>query len=153
MSNVYIRSQNREKLYIFGISFNSLQYEEQHDYKRGKEAATHHTICIADGCLEEIAEYESKERCIEVLDEIEKVCGSYLYAAGSMGLIRGSTPMQPMATVIPRVYQMPNMTSRIAIPFRQSRDSFLSFIQSPFTYHSVFSLAHQLSRGKECVTL
>lgn len=107
MSNVYIRSQNREKLYIFGISFNSLQYEEQHDYKRGKEAATHHTICIADGCLEEIAEYESKERCIEVLDEIEKVCGSYLYAAGSMGLIRGSTPMQPMATVIPRVYQMP----------------------------------------------
>ena len=32
MSNVYIRSQNREKLYIFGISFNSLQYEEQHDY-------------------------------------------------------------------------------------------------------------------------
>lgn len=39
MSNVYIRSQNREKLYIFGISFNSLQYEEQHDYKRGEEAA------------------------------------------------------------------------------------------------------------------
>lgn len=114
MSNVYIRSQNREKLYIFGISFNSLQYEEQHDYKRGKEAATHHTICIADGCLEEIAEYESKERCIEVLDEIEKVCGSYLYAAGSMGLIRGSmglirgsTPTPPMATDIPRVYQMP----------------------------------------------
>lgn len=34
MSNVYIRSQNREKLYIFGISFNSLQYEEQHDYKK-----------------------------------------------------------------------------------------------------------------------
>lgn len=107
MSNVYIRSQNREKLYIFGISFNSLQYEEQHDYKRGKEAATHHTICIADGCLEEIAEYESKERCIEVLDEIEKVCSSYLYAAGSMGLIRGSTPTPPMATDIPRVYQMP----------------------------------------------
>ena len=70
MSNVYIRSQNREKLYIFGISFNSLQYEEQHDYKRGKEAAAHHTICISDGCLEEIAEYESKERCIEVLDEL-----------------------------------------------------------------------------------
>lgn len=107
MSNVYIRSQNREKLYIFGISFNSLQYEEQHDYKRGKEAATHHTICIADGCLEEIAEYESKERCIEVLDEIEKVCSSYLYTAGSMGLIRGSTPTPPMATDIPKVYHMP----------------------------------------------
>lgn len=36
MSNVYIRSQNREKLYAFGICFNCLQYEEKHDCKRGK---------------------------------------------------------------------------------------------------------------------
>lgn len=107
MSNVYIRSQDKEKLYVFGISFNSLRYEETQDYKRGKEAAVHHTICIADGCLEEIAEYESKERCIEVLDEIEKLCGSYLYAEGSLGLLRGSTPMQPVAADVPKVYQMP----------------------------------------------
>lgn len=107
MSNVYIRSQDKEKLYVFGISFNSLRYEETQDYKRGKEAAVHHTICIADGCLEEIAEYESKERCIEVLDEIEKLCGSYLYAEGSLGLLRGSTPMHPVAADIPKVYQMP----------------------------------------------
>lgn len=106
MSNVYIRSQNREKLYIFGISFNSLQYEEQHDYKRGEEAATHHTICIADGCLEEIAEYESKERCIEVLDEIEKVCSSYLYTAGSTGLIRGSTRVLPSIQTITEKAQL-----------------------------------------------
>lgn len=64
MSNIYIRSQDKEKLYVFGISFNSLRYEETQEYKRGKEAAVHHTICIADGCLEEIAEYESKERCM-----------------------------------------------------------------------------------------
>lgn len=107
MSNVYIRSQDKEKLYVFGISFNSLQYEETQDYKRGKETAARHTICIMDGCLEEIAEYESKERCIEVLDEIEKLCGSYLYAEGSLGLFRGSTPMQPVAADIPKVYQMP----------------------------------------------
>ena len=107
MSNVYIRSQNREKLYIFGISFNSLQYEEQHDYKRGKEAATHHTICIADGCLEEIAEYESKERCIEVLDEIGKVCVSYLFTAGGAAIVRGGMDVQPFAAVIPRLYEMP----------------------------------------------
>lgn len=107
MSNVYIRSQNREKLYIFGISFNCLEYNEGKDYKRGKEGATHHTICISDGCLEEIAEYESKERCLEVLDEIQKVCGSYLYAEGSSGLLRGSVPMPPMAAQIPHVYQMP----------------------------------------------
>lgn len=107
MSNIYIRSQDKERLYVFGISFNSLRYEETQDYKRGKEEAVHHTICIADGCLEEIAEYESKERCMEVLDEIEKVCGSYLYAEGSTGLLRGSFAIPPVAADVPRVYQMP----------------------------------------------
>lgn len=108
MSEIYIRSQNREKLYRFGISFNCLEYTEQQDLKKGKkEAAVRHTICISDGCLEEIAEYESKERCIEVLDEIEQKCGQYLYAAGSLGLLIGSEAVPPMATVIPRLYQMP----------------------------------------------
>lgn len=54
MSEVYIRSQNREKLYRFGISFNALEYSEKQDFKRGKEAEVHHTICISDGCLEEM---------------------------------------------------------------------------------------------------
>ena len=103
MSNVYIRSQNREKLYQLGGNYATLEYVEY--MKKGAEER--HTIRIGNGCTEEIAEYESKERCIEVLDEIEKVCSSYLYAAGSMGLIRGSTPTPPMATDIPRVYQMP----------------------------------------------
>ena len=107
MSNVYIRSQDKEGVYVFGISFNSLQYVETRDCKRGKETAARHTICIMDRCLEEIAEYKSKERCIEVLDEIEKLCGSYLYAKGSLGLLRGSTPMQPVAADVPKVYQMP----------------------------------------------
>lgn len=107
MSEVYIRSQNREKLYRFGISFNALEYSEKQDFKRGKEAEVHHTICISDGCLEEIAEYESKERCLEVLDEIQGVCGSYLYAPGNSGLIRGAEAVPPTAAVIPRTYQMP----------------------------------------------
>lgn len=107
MSNVFIRSQDREKLYCFGISFNSLQYSEEIEYKRGNKGEKHHTICIADGCLEKIAEYESKERCIEVLDELQRACGTYLYSQGSAGLIRGTTPTQPMAATIPRVYEMP----------------------------------------------
>lgn len=108
MSEIYIRSQNREKLYRFGISFNCLEYNEQQDLRKGKkEAAIRHTICISDGCLEEIAEYESKERCIEVLDELQGVCGQCLYAEGSLGLLRGSAAIPPMAAVIPRVYQMP----------------------------------------------
>ena len=60
MSNVFIRSQDREKLYCFGISFNSLQYSEEMEHKRGNKAEKHHAIYIADGCLEKIAEYESK---------------------------------------------------------------------------------------------
>ena len=94
MSEVYLRSQNREKLYRFGISFNVLEYSEKQDFKRGKEAKVHHTICISDGCLEEIAEYDSKERCLEVLDMIERVCGHCLTWGGEVGSV-------------PRVYQMP----------------------------------------------
>lgn len=107
MSEVYIRSQNKERLIILN-NFNSVEYNETSSIsKRCKEQASRHTICVSDGCLEEIAEYETKERCLEVLDEIQKQCGSYLYAAGNMGLIRGSEPTPPMAVSIPRLYQMP----------------------------------------------
>lgn len=109
MSNVFIRSQNREKLYRLGGNYACVEYGEHEDVKRkrGGTEAMRHTICISDGCLEEIGEYESKERCIEILDEIQKVCSSYLYAEGSMGLIRGSAALPPMAAEIPRVYEMP----------------------------------------------
>ena len=107
MSNIYIRNQNGEKLYIFGNTFNSLQYQYVNNgFKRGKQEI-HHIICISDGCLEEIAEYESKERCIEVLDELEKICAQYLYAPGSSGLLRGTAAMPPIAVEVPRVYRMP----------------------------------------------
>ena len=102
MSEVYIRSQNKEKLYRMGGDYACIEYREYGDVKKKR-----HTICISDGCLEEIAEYESKERCIEVLDEIEKICGQYSYAAGSLVLIRGSEDVTPMEAVIPRMYQMP----------------------------------------------
>ena len=107
MSNVFIRSQDREKLYCFGISFNSLQYSEEMEPKRGNKAEKHHAIYIADGCLEKIAEYESKERCIEVLDELQEVCGKYLMVQGGAALIRGGMNVQPGAFEIPRVYEMP----------------------------------------------
>jgi hypothetical protein len=61
-------SQNKERIYWFGRAFNSLEYHED-TFKKGKTEKTRHTICISDGCLEEIAEYESKERCLEVLKD------------------------------------------------------------------------------------
>lgn len=108
MSEVYIRSQDREKLYHFGVAFSTLQYAERLGLRRGKETVLHHTICISDGCLEELAEYESKERCIEVLDEIQKVCGQYLTWNGGAAILRGGMDVQPGAVAIPRIYAMPD---------------------------------------------
>jgi hypothetical protein len=110
MSEVYIRTQNREKLYRLGGNYACIEYMEYEDVKSkrgGNEDNKSHTLCISDGCLEEIGKYESKERCIEILDEIEKLCGQYLYSEGSMGFIRGTTATPPMVAVTPRIYQMP----------------------------------------------
>lgn len=107
MSEVYIRSQNREKLYCFGTSFSELQYCETKGYETGKKGEAHHTICISDGGLERLAEYESKERCLEVLDEIQAVCGRYLTWSGGAALMIGRMNVQPGAVAIPRVYEMP----------------------------------------------
>lgn len=68
-----IVSQNKEKVLWFGRAFNALEYSEQVDHK-GKKETVRHTICISDGCLEEIAEYQTKERCLQVLKDF---CGVY----------------------------------------------------------------------------
>ena len=66
-------SQDRERVLWFGRAFNALEYSEQTE-KKGKQEKVRHTICISDGCLEEVAEYESKERCLQVLKDF---CGAY----------------------------------------------------------------------------
>ena len=48
-----------------------------------------------------------KERCLEVLDEIQKACVSYLFTAGGAAIVRGGMDVQPFAAVIPRLYEMP----------------------------------------------
>lgn len=111
MSEVYIRSQNKEKLYRMGGNYACIEYGEYEDVKRKRGGSgadkKRHTVCISDGCLEEIGEYESKERCIEIIDEIQRVCGQYLYASGNTGFLAGSGAMPPMAATVPRMYQMP----------------------------------------------
>lgn len=76
---------------------------ERHKWKDRER----HVICISDGCLEEIGEYATKERCLEVLDEIQKACVSYLFTAGGAAIVRGGMDVQPFAAVIPRLYEMP----------------------------------------------
>lgn len=69
----YILSQNREKLYNLNGHIEGIGYEETHDYKstaRGKkrEETIRHTICVLDGCTEEVAEYDTKEDCLKVIE-------------------------------------------------------------------------------------
>lgn len=58
MSEVYIRSQNKEKLYRLGGNYASVEYGEYEDIKKKRGGAEadkkRHVICISDGCLEEI---------------------------------------------------------------------------------------------------
>ncbi len=101
MSKVYIRSQDRESLYCFGSSYNALCYSNDTVRRKGaKEPAVRHTICISDGCLEKLGEYETKERCLEILDEIHKECGTYYQSTGGLNI----PDMLFEKTV---VYQMP----------------------------------------------
>lgn len=77
MNKIYIRSQNKEKIYSLTGNYACVEYGGWEDIKR-KQGGTpdrRHTICVSDGCLEEIAEYGSKERCMEVLDEIWELLG------------------------------------------------------------------------------
>lgn len=111
MSEVYIRSQNKEKLYRLGGNYACVEYGEYEDIKEKRGGAEadkkRHVICISDGCLEELGEYATKERCLEVLDEIQKECVSYLLTVGGAAVIRGGMDVQPFAAVIPRLYEMP----------------------------------------------
>lgn len=68
-----IVSQNKERVLRFGRAFNALEYAENVD-RKGKKETIRHTICISDGCLEEIAEYPTKERCLAVLKDF---CETY----------------------------------------------------------------------------
>ena len=68
----YILSQNREKLYNMNGHIEGIGYEEEYECTRttrgaGKEKAIHHTLCVYDGCSEEVAEYATKEDCLQVL--------------------------------------------------------------------------------------
>ncbi len=101
MSKVYIRSQDRESLYCFGGSYNALCYSNDTVCRKGaKEQAVQHTICISDGCLETLGEYESKERCLAILDEIQDECKSYYKSTCGLNI-------PDMLFDMPALYQMP----------------------------------------------
>lgn len=114
MSKVYIRSQNKESLYNLdnsqGIIYSAydtdkFQYIDA-DYMERKEK--HYVLLLSTiGAWHKLGEYKNKERCLEIIDEIQEECGKYLYADGCTGLLAGSGAFPPMAATVPRIYKMP----------------------------------------------
>lgn len=99
-----IVSQNKERVLWFGRAFNALEYNEDIS-KKGKQETVRHTICISDGCLEEIAEYDSKERCLAVLKDF---CGTYEEECYTNEFFNQSAQAQRPATYRKNiVYQFP----------------------------------------------
>ena len=94
----------RQKIGIYCTKAQKIEIELEFEFYRN---VFYEEICISDGCLEEIGEYATKERCLEVLDEIQKACVSYLFTAGGAAIVRGGMDVQPFAAVIPRLYEMP----------------------------------------------
>lgn len=67
-----ILSQNREKLYVLE-NFQGIEYgtTQNHKFRKGGEKAEDiPCIFLSDGCVEELARYETKERCLEVIKEV-----------------------------------------------------------------------------------
>lgn len=114
MSEVYIRSQGKKRLFVLNNANGIVCVRDPREFIRSiykdSEERQKAKYCLCQwehGAEYILGEYESEERCIEILDEIQSVCGSYLYSEGSSGLIKGSSAFPPMAAEIPRVYQMP----------------------------------------------
>lgn len=114
MREVYIRSQNKEQLFVFNNHY-GIKYAERdkgiyiYSNKETEKQNEKHCIflILRSGEWQKLGEYKSKERCIEIIDEIQKKCGQYLYREGSLGLIRDKEVTSYMVAEIPRIYQMP----------------------------------------------
>ena len=107
MNKVYIRSQDKEKLLTFDSGV--LKCRKAKLFVVGTEEPEECCLIYYKTGSEvyDLGKYESVERCIEVLDEIQRKCGMYLKLEGGPALIRGGMEVQPAIFSIPRVYEMP----------------------------------------------
>ena len=87
MSEVYIRSQNKEKLYRLGGNYACVEYGEYEDVKKKRGGAEadkkRHVICISDGCLEEIGEYATNRSRHELCKDGRNHRKGSIYHCGS----------------------------------------------------------------------
>jgi hypothetical protein len=68
MGQLYIRTQDRDKLCLIGEEFPEITYFPWRKYEKNG-----HLLCFfKGGKVWTLGKYESRERCLEVLDDIER---------------------------------------------------------------------------------
>lgn len=101
-----IMTQNRKCLFNLeraGTLFLSSYYG---DYEEGKPVKVLASLPLAEDVTENLGEYESEARAMEVLGEIADEYGKYLSTAGGP-LATVEAYVQPFAYAPPKVYKMP----------------------------------------------
>ena len=101
-----IMTQNRKCLFNLeraGTLFLSSYYG---DYEEGKPVKVLASLPLAEDVTENLGEYESEARAMEVLGEIADEYGKYLSTAGGP-LATVEAYVQPFAYAPPKVYRMP----------------------------------------------
>lgn len=103
MSKVYIRIQKREQLILFGEGIYSVYYMFYPEISLGGNTTTqpqHAVVATGNNTRLSLGVYESKERCLAILDEIQDECERYYKSTCGLNI-------PDMLFDMPALYQMP----------------------------------------------
>ncbi|NCC42478.1 MAG: hypothetical protein EOM18_02610 [Clostridia bacterium] len=105
MSTVMLRTQDKEQI----INFNQIVAIQYQHWGGSDSTPEKHNIAIdLGGAAKPVGTYATRERCIEVIDEIITTFTSYLQIEGGAALLKGGMSVQPNIWVLPVVYKMPD---------------------------------------------
>lgn len=83
------------------------------DLLRGKDVERKFRILAWSGNEEQdcfgIGDYETEERCKEIIKEIWQLSGEYYHRPASQAILRGSSDIPEMFFVPPKAYKMPEV--------------------------------------------
>lgn len=101
-----IMSQNRKCLFNLGKAGTVFLSSMYGGYEEGKPVKVLASFPLAEDVTENLGEYESEARAMEVLGEIVDEYGKYLKTEGGP-LATANFYVQPFAFAPPKVYKMP----------------------------------------------
>ena len=101
-----IMTQNRKCLFNLESAGNLHLSSCYGDYEEGKPVKVLASLPLAEDVTEDLGEYESEARAMEVLGEIAEEYGKYLRTDGGP-MATASFYAPPFAFAPPKVYKMP----------------------------------------------